>query len=519
MAENTITIEFRGDDEPTPTSAQSSVSAPPSAASPERDTNLGRNEIQLPDNVVFVGGNTPAPATATIPDGAGLEGNPPVVGLTPDWDDDLIDAVQSLTAAMDGASWDDPPPSAQGPDIRENALLDDAFGVPRSPTDPAPPVEGTMPQPEKRGATPQELAVLHRNQKRVEAEQNDTDGAQQVFTDAYTKARRDDERRGIRESEKRAQTEIDAEGKQPSLPDKMRTVAAGGQQVASGGVANAASGVMQIASTGMLGSSMAALAAGPVGAMVAVAPAIYEAAKAVVAMPFEGARKAAQGMADAGTAIMENDLSGLMGQLADGLSSVSPVLGEVAKTANAFQEALNQVTQATIKRGKELSAYDSRPAVANATADVRRIRADMREAQTLGGEYARVTSLQSDVEDFQREVLLFLKSQLLPLLIAFLEPMAEGANTLKPMLKALNDLEKTTGAISLSMKISPIYWIPKLITEQIRLIRIILEKLGVLAKEQEVDLFADIEDAASLMRDWVGQDQTRSSVEPLSPGM
>lgn len=111
--------------------------------------------------------------------------------------------------------------------------------------------------------------------------------------------------------------------------------------------------------------------------------------------------------------IARNDVLGAVTTAAEGTAAALdkiPVVGETAAagiravttSANAFRETVDTV----VARGRELSRYDASLAAANANADVRRILADIQEADRTGEATARVTDNQSKADTNLRELIL-----------------------------------------------------------------------------------------------------------------
>lgn len=81
-------------------------------------------------------------------------------------------------------------------------------------------------------------------------------------------------------------------------------------------------------------------------------------------------------------------------------------LQSVAKVGSAASEAV----EAFVKRGKELSGFNGQLAGASATADLRSMMADFREADQLGPQLAEMIQMQSQSEAVFREIMLPVKA-------------------------------------------------------------------------------------------------------------
>jgi hypothetical protein len=85
-----------------------------------------------------------------------------------------------------------------------------------------------------------------------------------------------------------------------------------------------------------------------------------------------------------------------------------------SKVVNAFGDTVN----AFVGRGKELKQYSGQIAGASATADVRKLLADVREARGLGEDYARLITEQSKLDETMQDLLVQVKKLVIPLLTA-----------------------------------------------------------------------------------------------------
>jgi hypothetical protein len=146
--------------------------------------------------------------------------------------------------------------------------------------------------------------------------------------------------------------------------------------------------------------------AGPVGAAVAGADAVA----GIAASAFKMATSAVTLFGEAAVKVAGNDGIGL---ITTGLKVASEALGKIPIVGQVFAAGLELATaglntfQSVLKaftaRGRELARYNPRIALAAATADVRKIFADIREANQNAGKYADLILKQQDIDEkFQR---------------------------------------------------------------------------------------------------------------------
>ncbi len=110
-----------------------------------------------------------------------------------------------------------------------------------------------------------------------------------------------------------------------------------------------------------------------------------------------------------------------------------PVAGGILKAQfemtqipmKVFVETLNAINQ----RGRELAAYDGRLAATSAMADVRSMRADMREANRLGGGMSSIMDSSSRYENSIRELMLPIKEKIVNVIAPVMERIADRAET------------------------------------------------------------------------------------------
>lgn len=262
-----------------------------------------------------------------------------------------------------------------------------------------------------------------------------------------------------------------AEREQAARLAQARDVSEGAQTASmSRGVGGKAAGLAQVAATGVLGAEAAALATGPVGAAVVAGGIIYDQVSELIKKPFEQARAAIDGFAQAGKNVANNDLGALAEQGSEafagfvekaGLAGV--VLAEQVRTYTAAVRAAQAVVDSFVQRGRQLAAFDGRLASAGAQADVARLQADIREARVTGDQVAKLTRAQSQIEQTNREAMLFIKTEVIGAINAIVEPVAEVAEAVRPVLQLMNDGKRDVSIIATFIRALPVYWIVKLI--------------------------------------------------------
>lgn len=178
--------------------------------------------------------------------------------------------------------------------------------------------------------------------------------------------------------------------------------------------------------TGAAGGGLAA--AGAVGAGLIAAD---FAAKAVAG----SLDSMAQNVQTAGAAakmLASNDNLGAVTKVADGAAEALgkiPIVGQVfeagLKLATTVVREFAEVSDAFVRRGRELMAYNPALAQANAAADVRSLTTDVREAQALGPSIARLTDAQSEASTEFRELLLPIKQFIVEVLAGVMQDLVE----------------------------------------------------------------------------------------------
>lgn len=146
----------------------------------------------------------------------------------------------------------------------------------------------------------------------------------------------------------------------------------------------------------------------------------------------------------AGAAIADNDLLGAVttsAHAAAGALSLIPVVGPPLaaglEIATASVKGFAAVVGAFNERAEQLAAFSPELAVAKAQADVRTLMADIREAQTLGPDYARMVEVESQVMIEIRELLMPIKKALLESVVILMESLRDWAPILAEVLKEI----------------------------------------------------------------------------------
>ncbi len=116
--------------------------------------------------------------------------------------------------------------------------------------------------------------------------------------------------------------------------------------------------------------------------------------------------------------------------------ALAAALAAAGAASYAFTEAVNYF----VRRGQELAQYSGPLSEAQARSEVRDILADIREAQALGPEIARLTDAQSKLETDFREITLPIKQFLVETLSGILTDVQETLNYYKPLVEQAVDL-------------------------------------------------------------------------------
>lgn len=242
-------------------------------------------------------------------------------------------------------------------------------------------------------------------------------------------------------------------------------------------------------------------------------------AKKVVTKGFSIASKSVRPVATVATDLAGNQnlkaLSDTASAVATGMMAVGGSLGPfgVALMAGtAAVGAFNQVVNAFIQRGQELSKYSGDLSVAFARSEVRQTRSDIREAQELGPDIARMVEAQSQMSEGFQELLLPIKKFLVEYLAATMEVIVEFLRDAKSAAKALPDfvafIQGATAAMGWLERLNAANW-QEMMRQGINLF---------LAKKKEFDdaeKAKDDIDFAAFFRDFANPVQARPGNVPL----
>lgn len=148
----------------------------------------------------------------------------------------------------------------------------------------------------------------------------------------------------------------------------------------------------------------------------------------------------------------------------DSVATIAATMGPAGEVVGATLKALNfafdqatKTVDAFVERGKELSKYSPELAVSNATADIRKMFADMREAEELGPALAHLTDAQSQVSAELQELLLPIKQVVVEALSGVLVVIAQDIKALHEFgelaFKKFEEMdEKLGGALTAILK-------------------------------------------------------------------
>lgn len=158
----------------------------------------------------------------------------------------------------------------------------------------------------------------------------------------------------------------------------------------------------------------------------------------------DGLKTAQVAMADFGSAtrkVAGNDTMGLFTGVVEKSATTlekipiaGKVLSEALKTAAAPVVEFAAVTEAFVARGRELQAYNADLAAANAQADVKRLLADIDEAEKLGESLGRLTEAQAQMGTDFREILMPIKELLSEMLAGIAENLSGVVGIAKDVL-------------------------------------------------------------------------------------
>lgn len=339
-----------------------------------------------------------------------------------------------------------PSAPAPGPELRPNALLDAAFGLAPEPVQPGKPafVPLVPPSPADafapgrvlpvaiQGPTPVPVAIVGGLPVQTPAPgASGTSGLRPerggpAFDPRVLALERIDRERQAQRIQAEYENVKEGPGQalsvEPSLAQQFGPLL---QRIGLGnlgtlaGAGQAAGGAVPVAAGALAGL------AGPV--------AIAVAAVKAYTVAWQTATEAVRGLGNVAAAVASNDTLGALNAYQDtvlGTIEKIPILGEAATVgARALQQLTNTVTQVTrafVQRGAELEQYSPTIALGRARAEIREIRADIREADQLGPGLARLTDAQSRLAGEFRELLLPIKKFVVEVLAGFLETIADA---------------------------------------------------------------------------------------------
>lgn len=118
-------------------------------------------------------------------------------------------------------------------------------------------------------------------------------------------------------------------------------------------------------------------------------------------------------------------LGGGMADLLDKIPVVGKAFGEMVRTVMVVVDTFNKVVDSFIKRGEELAAYSGDITNARATAQVRSLMADIREANAIGKGLADITDAQNRMEVAFRDLMLPIKEWIVTKLAIVIEYIAK----------------------------------------------------------------------------------------------
>lgn len=150
--------------------------------------------------------------------------------------------------------------------------------------------------------------------------------------------------------------------------------------------------------------------AGGAGAAGLVVTALVDEVKSVI-RSFEGA--------------VRNLVEG-MGQLSTALEGPVKVLDKFSVLGGQALQSFAEIVESFVRRGRQLSAFSPELAEAGGMAEFRGTMADLKEAQALGADMARLTDLQSEFLAAFRELVLPIKKAVVEALIPLMETLVEN---------------------------------------------------------------------------------------------
>ncbi|MFO0801474.1 MAG: hypothetical protein U0804_28750 [Gemmataceae bacterium] len=192
---------------------------------------------------------------------------------------------------------------------------------------------------------------------------------------------------------------------------------------------------------GAASGAMAAVGGGPIGLALA--------AKEVLNATADSAAGGLKALGESAQKIAGNDHLGLFRDAVTGagkvMDAVSPVTGAAFKVAAAGAVAFAETANAFAARGRELAGYNGALASATATADVRSLRADIREANAIGPDVARLIDAQSRADTSFRVLIEPAKQAIAKFLAGGFEKIADRLETLVMVLERTEETRQAVG--------------------------------------------------------------------------
>lgn len=128
--------------------------------------------------------------------------------------------------------------------------------------------------------------------------------------------------------------------------------------------------------------------------------------------------------------------------VAKGLEMI-PIVGQVwasqLRAASAVVTAFKDTVQSFVERGRELSGYNQQLATSTARADVTSLMADIKEANELGPDLARLTDAQTSFYNDFREIMLPIKKVIVGVLADIMEALGAFLNAARPFIDDMRE--------------------------------------------------------------------------------
>ncbi len=142
----------------------------------------------------------------------------------------------------------------------------------------------------------------------------------------------------------------------------------------------------------------------------------------------------AEGVAKPVESMARGDNAKALGEATEGLVELgkkTPMVGEafgvVADTGMRLGKTFSGLVDAFVERGRQISGFSGETASSFATSDVRQMMADIKEAQNLGANFARLNDAQTDLSIMLRDFLLPIKDAIIGRLANVLEKIERWA--------------------------------------------------------------------------------------------